>query len=224
MELILYSQPVDNAIPTLRHDNGVIAVGEEGYDQAGNKCLVVHLPPDFTIGHGVTVEWAHPEYVIEPQHCKIIQETGGKCWLLHDIWRLSQMVVVPPTEPEPIPVPGETPEEIIQYVYESTLPNLGTHEGCGEFTENVQTALSNSLSPLYGHISKTPGQNQYNGHAVDAIMLLMDFDGVVAGVYDIISNSVSDEARPAFNHVGPPDSNLWYNPAFETFVLRARKK
>jgi len=222
MQAILYSQPINDAIPTITHDNGVVLTGYFSHDQHGNACLKVDIPPSIPAGNGCTVEWSHPDYEIEPQHCLLVRETGDKWWLLHDVWRLCKKVDEP--EPGPIPVPGETPEEIIQYVYESTLPNLSTHDGCGQFTENVQTALSNSLSPLYGHISKTPGQNQYNGHAVDAIMLLMDFDGVVAGVYDIISNSVSDEARPAFNHVGPPDSNLWYNPAFETFVLRARKK
>jgi hypothetical protein len=222
MKCILYSQPVDNAIPTVTHDNGVVTRGGEGYDGAGNPCLIIDFPSNIPLNNGCAITWEHPDYVIEPQHCLLIQHTDGKLWLLHDVWKLTPRVTEP--EPGPSPVPGESPEEIIQYVYESTHPNLSTHDGCGRFTEDVQTQLSNSLSPLYGHITKTPGQNQYNGHAVDAVMLLMDFGGVTAGVYDIIKDSVSPNAQPAFNWVGPPDSNLWFNPAFESFILRARKK
>jgi len=224
IKAILYSQPVDDAIPTIIHDNGTELVGYPGTDVDGDPCLIVEITPDATIGHGVTICWEHPNYYIEPQHCKLVQETGGACWLLHDVWRLVPKVVEPEPPTEPIPIPGTTPEEVIQYIFNSTHPDLSDHDGCGEFTADCQKALSDTLSALYGHIAKEPGQNQYDGHAVDAIMLLMPFGGVDAGIYDIIKNSVSPEAEPAFNWVEPANPSLWYNPAFESVKLVARKK
>jgi hypothetical protein len=223
MFAILYSQPVPDAIPTITHDSGAVLEGFKSFDIANNPCLKVEIPEGLSNGHGCTIEWYHPDFVIEPQHCLLITHDGKSWWLMHDVWKLAPRVNTP-EPPDPIIVPGDNPLDIITYVYESSLPNLSTHNGCGKFCEDVQTALSNSLSALYGHILKDPAQNQYNGHAVDAVMLLMPFDGVEAGVYDIIQNSVSAEATPAFNYVEPPIPHLWYNPAFESIKLVARRK
>lgn len=223
MRLILYSQPVPDAIPTIIHDNGTVMEGYTGVDEHGSPCLFVDIPKDMPSGNGCTVQWSHPDFVIEDQHCMLIWGQGEKWWLLHDVWRLSTNDAPTPPDPMP-PVPGETPEEIIQYVYESTKPDLSTHNGCGRFTEDVQKTLSAGLSVLYGHIRKEPAQNQYNGHAVDAVMLLMSFNGIEAGIYDIIQNSVSTDATPAFNYVEPANPELWYNPALESFDLVTRRR
>ena len=59
----------------------------------------------------------------------------------------------------------------------------------------------------WGHILKTPGQNQYNGHAVDALMCLAGPDN---GIWDIVHDSVSPNASPQYIYKGPADPNLWY--------------
>jgi hypothetical protein len=105
-----------------------------------------------------------------------------------------------------------SPEEIINDVFNRTHPDLASHEGCGRFTEDVCEALHIEHSQKWGHVAKNPGQNQYNGHAVDAVILLGDAKQTTGGTYDIIQNSVSVSATPAFNYVGPADPNLWYYP------------
>ena len=78
-----------------------------------------------------------------------------------------------PTEPEPPDIEATEPEEIIHEVHANTDHDLSTHDGCGAFTEDCCVALHENDSDLWGHIRKPdPGQNQYNGHAVDALMLL----------------------------------------------------
>jgi hypothetical protein len=73
--------------------------------------------------------------------------------------------------------------------------------------------LHTESSGYWGHIAKQPGQNQYNGHAVDAVMLPLNIPGTAAGIYDIIFSSVSAEAKPVFNMAGPPEYEKWYYPA-----------
>lgn len=57
--------------------------------------------------------------------------------------------------------------------------------GRGGFTEAAVTAM-HAINPLWGHIQKNPGQNRYNGHAVDACMWKRP-DGTMGEIYDIIS-------------------------------------
>ena len=58
--------------------------------------------------------------------------------------------------------------------------------------------------------AKSPGQNQYNNHAVDALYALYGND---AGVWDIITSSVSSSAKPAFNDAGEGNPEEWRPPA-----------
>ena len=121
-----------------------------------------------------------------------------------------------PADAEPVPLPpGSSPLDIINAVYAQTQPQLWTHEGCGKFTEDCCAALHSQHSAYWGHIRKNPGQNQFNGHAVDAVQLALNVPGCNAGVYDIIYSSVSAEAKPAFNFAGPPEYDLWFYPAAE---------
>jgi hypothetical protein len=108
---------------------------------------------------------------------------------------------------------GSSPFDIIMHVYNTTHPQLWTVEGCGKFTEDCCTALHEQHSPYWGHVDKDPGQNQFNGHAVDAIMLVVNVPGTGAGIYDIIFSSASSEAKPVFNFAGPPDPDNWVYPA-----------
>jgi hypothetical protein len=86
-------------------------------------------------------------------------------------------------------------------------------EGCGAFTEAACAALNEQHSADWGHIKKDPAQNQYNGHAVDAIMLRATAGVTTPGIYDIIMSTESPDALPAWSYKGPPDLALWYYPA-----------
>lgn len=114
--------------------------------------------------------------------------------------------------PAPMP-PGSSPFDIIMNVFNTTQPQLWTVEGCGKFTEDCCDALHTTHSPYWGHVRKTPGQNQYAGHAVDAVMLVVNVPGTAAGIYDIIFSSASSEAKPVFNFAGPAEPELWMYPA-----------
>ncbi len=57
--------------------------------------------------------------------------------------------------------------------------------GRGAFTEAAVAAM-HAIDPLWGHIQKFPGQNQYNGHAVDACMYKRA-DLTAGEIFDIVS-------------------------------------
>lgn len=83
--------------------------------------------------------------------------------------------------------------------YDQTQPN-----GRGAFTE-AAVAACHAIDPRWGHIKKNPGQNQYNGHAVD-FMVWKNPDGVTAEGYDILSTTIHW-------NFGGRDANLlakWY--------------
>jgi len=134
-----------------------------------------------------------------------------------DDFHLKLSSVTPPVEPPVTPPNQQDPNanafQIIQYVYNSTTPNLATKQGCGLFVEDCCDELHAKMNLGWGHIRKDPAQNQFNGHAVDAIMLLVPSGATSAGVYDIIQNSEAPNAQPAFNLVGPSDPTKWYYPA-----------
>lgn len=66
------------------------------------------------------------------------------------------------------------------------LLQQNTIESCGKFTEYVVWDLAQKFpSEGWGHVGKTGGQTQYNGHAVDAIMSKLDLSKAI----DIISNA-----------------------------------
>jgi len=105
------------------------------------------------------------------------------------------------------------PAGIVNWTYKHGTFNLGTKEGCGKFTEACCTNLHTTHSALWGHIRKSGAQNQYNGHAVDAVQLSSAVGGTNAGIYDLIFSTESPQAKPTFNPVGDPRPDLWYYPA-----------
>lgn len=112
--------------------------------------------------------------------------------------------------PAPPPVTGNTPLEIITAVHATGAYNLGTKQGCGMFTEECCRQLATAFGPMWGHVAKAAGQNQYNAHAVDAVHSLAGNDH---GIWDIITSSVSSSAKPAFNRAGDSNPELWRPPA-----------
>jgi hypothetical protein len=203
--LYLYVTPL-NSIVQLTADNGVSMVGIPTTHQGRNDAQAIEVPFD-TSGIGSLLRITQDGY--SPFEGRAILTTDdGSAFIQIDDFHLTKLSVEP-TPPTPPEYSG-SPEEIINKVYHSTNADLSTHDGCGKFTEDCCTALHDSNSQWWGHIKKNPGQNQYNGHAVDAIMLA---SGSGAGIYDIIHDSVSPNATPAFNYKGLADLTLWYYPA-----------
>lgn len=207
-ELWLYTDPA-NAQVELTADNGVKAVGIPQFHANREDAQLLEIPFD-TGGIGCQLVIGANGFQTFVGRA-VLMSGEGIAYLSMDDFHLNPTPVAPP-----IPPPDSGGEytgsasEIVQQVYEKTNADLSTKEGCGKFTEDVCTALHDNDNPWWGHIKKTGAQNQYNGHAVDAIMLATG-DG--AGGYDIIQNSVSPEAAPVLNWIGPPDLNLWYYPA-----------
>lgn len=107
--------------------------------------------------------------------------------------------------------PGETPgggdlsetapnmTYILNQVYAQNAPNgqpwdLREHNsqaanGRGMFTEVAVRAM-HDVDARFGHVRKDPGQNQYNGHSVDAVNFKND-DGVTAEIIDIVAGTES---------------------------------
>lgn len=117
-----------------------------------------------------------------------------------------------PDEPEYPQPPMTDPSEVVKWVYSSGAYgefDLNTKQGCGEYTEACVTCLNTWVSGSFGHIKKTGGQNQWNGHAVDA---LMNLAGDGCGIWDIIHDSEAPGAVPSYNYKGTPEPELWYFP------------
>ncbi len=184
----------------------------------GRIGIAYDIPDNTPLGQGFEFTLFHP-----PPRVNITQkgilwlrvpgfqypwDTGQEAALAMDDFRL------PIVETHPIPPPSDrSPEEIIHDVYATGLYNLTTHDGCGVFTEACCSALHDNHSPMWGHIKKIGAQEQYNGHAIDAVQLLNSMPDCERGVYDIIIQSQAPDARPSFNLVGPPNQLLWYYPA-----------
>jgi hypothetical protein len=209
----VYPTPLDAQVTLTPDGSGVPAVGERGVDHIGNPCQHVRLPRETPTGHGAWLEVAAPGYTPLHLHGRL-DVSAGQAWMGFDIFVLT-------AEPEPAPTPPpstRTPEEIM-----AGIPaNLTTVDGCGQYTEDAGKALHDEHGPAWGHIRKTPAQHQWNGHAVDALMLLYPCKGVQPGVYDIVQNSSSPEASKSFNWVGPPDPALWYYPPMDPVAQALR--
>ena len=208
-ELIVFTDP-QNAIVQLLHDSGFNAIAVPVTHSSGRP------------GQGISI----PDYVPNSNGCQLVISADGKvtlkqrailmynqeyAYLLADDFYLMDAAVVPePPDPTVPPPDPENPQGIINWVYSSGKFDLSTHDGCGQFTEACATELHEWNNTMWGHIRKTPPQNMYNGHAVDAIQCLA---GPFYGIWDIIHDSISPNATPAFNNKGPADPTLWYYPA-----------
>jgi hypothetical protein len=131
-------------------------------------------------------------------------------YLRSDHFYLPQGIAPAPPQPAPGPPHPEDAEGIVDWVYANQEHDLSTHEGCGQFIEACCTALHDYNSEAWMHDKRTPPQNNYNGHAVDAVQCIA---GQYYGMYDLIHDSVSDNAAPCFNRVGDPNPANAYYPA-----------
>jgi len=205
---VLYPNPLDAHV-TLKPDSGGAVAGIPYTDASGRPGQLCTLADSTPSGHGAELTLEAPGYLLQRvRGFLLVYPDTGTARLQVDDFTLTPEPVAPAPGPTPPPT-SHDPATIIHDVYATGQYNLGTHEGCGTFTEACLAALMSNHSKAWGHILKTPGQNQYQGHAVDALMLLA---GSGNGIYDIITSSVSPEAKPAYNYVSPPDPDLWYQP------------
>jgi len=203
---VLYPMPLDAHV-TLKPDSAGAIEGiaySDASGRAGQLCTVADSVPN---QQGAELNLEAPGYLPLRVRGFLVLQKDGAARLQVDDYTLSPVPVAP--EPTP-PTTGGDPASIINAVYATGQYNLATHEGCGQFTEGCLAALMAQASPMWGHILKTPGQNQYQGHAVDALMLLA---GPGNGIFDIIQSSVSPEAKPQYIRQGDPDPDLWYQPS-----------
>lgn len=207
MELYLYTTPLEADVE-LALDDGRVIPGVPCVANGRDDAHKLTLPADVT-SQGAVLRVTCSGY--GPFENRGILNPSRPCFELDDV-RLTPVDTSTP-EPEPGPDPNADPAAIIQAVYDLGDFNLATKAGCGLFTEACCTALHDQHSAMWGHIKKVEGQNQFNAHAVDAVMLMTQAGSTPPGGYDIIHNSVSVDASPAFNYAGVADGTLWYYPA-----------
>lgn len=79
------------------------------------------------------------------------------------------------------------------------LLRRNTREDAGEFTERAVLALA-AVDPGWGHIRKSPGQTQHNGHAEDAVLYRPTMEAVdilsMAGARSLAADH-ADFGKPA---------------------------
>src|SRR4030095_9641737 len=200
--LYLYVTPA-NSLIQLTADNGVSVLGIPTTHEGRQDAQALEIPFD-TSGMGSLLRITHEGYASFEGRA-ILSTDDGMAFIQIDDFHLVQLATSPIS-----PIYSGSPKEIIKQVFNNTNPDLSSHDGCGKFTEDCCTALHDNNNQMWGHIRKNPGQNQYNGHAVDAVQCLV---GNENGIWDIIHDSVSPNASPAFIYKGPADPTLWYYPA-----------
>lgn len=194
------------------------------YQSGYNGQLVLH-PFDSFEGYTFTLPGGaayRPDFWSDGVNWKVVwatveSEMPGQIGFTESLPPLRKLDQRPDPVPDPDPDPLPNPPEVevvpdysptVQTVYRVTQPDLSTKEGCGKFTEDVAVAIHNA-DPEFGHLKKRPGQNQYNGHAVDAILYKKTGQAI-----DIIASSESADARPGWMVDVPRYSEAdWIEPS-----------
>lgn len=97
--------------------------------------------------------------------------------------------------------------DVVQHVFDRGGFDLTTHDGGGLFTEACARAL-HAQDPAFGHLRKTPGHNQFNGHAVDSVLYKPTGQSI-----DLIADSETPKGRPAWQEDIPRYTDAaWYAP------------
>jgi hypothetical protein len=220
-KLLIFPDPLD-ARCELRHDDGsgLVVIAVPDTHSQGRRGQSFAIPTGLPQGHGARLFISSPGKVQLEQRgalwyddgiVQIPFPEGGAC-LFTDDFRLVSMPTVP-VIPDTHPDPNKDPFKIIVDTYNPTIHDLTTHDGCGKFTEDCCKALHEQHNITWGHVRKSGAQEQYNGHAIDAIQILMAVTNTPAGTYDIVQSSQSPSAKPSFNRVDDAHQSLWYYPA-----------
>ena len=222
-EMWIYTTPPEATV-TLSPDNlGMLTAVRQTAPNGRTDAHLIQLPSTYTQGAGGEMNVTCDGYVgVKHRGFVIPNPTGEARFQLDDI-HLSPTPVAPPTpqppDPGPTPQPPSDPLDVINAVHATGAYNLATKSGCGEFTEACAWELARTFGASWGHIMKDPGQNQYAGHAVDAIQSIY---GEYTGKWDIIVSSVSSSAHPAFNDAGEADPEK-FQPAYPPDQQKKKK-
>jgi len=222
-KLIIFPNPLDS-ICTFKHDtSGVTLLGKGDVHPSGRLGQSFEFPIGIPNQNGGRLVISKKGKVDLVQRGILYLNDGilQYPWLPEqtaafsaDDFTLQDVVIIKvPAPTSPPPVILDNPFEIIKDVYKFGNFNLSTHDGCGQFTEACCKSLHELHSNQWGHIKKVGAQEQYNHHAIDAIMLLTDVTDTKSGIYDIIKNSQVPSAEPSFNRVDNTHPELWYYPA-----------
>lgn len=209
-ELCIYARPPHTQITVLL-DNGVNLLLPATIANGRDDAHVVVLPAGTTAQGAVVRATLDGIIVRELRGIVCPADLGPADFRFDDFGD-----VTPPATPEPDPPlppnPYADPEAILHRVYAEQYYDLSTKEGCGTFTEAVVEALHAEQSDHWGHIRKTAAQNQWNGHAVDAVLLLVAVGETAQGCYDIIWSTESPDAVPLWTYKGPDPNaaTIWY--------------
>jgi hypothetical protein len=208
-DLFIFSTPAEAAV-TLTLDSGAVINGAAA-TQSGRAVHRLTIPAG-TPGQGSTLRVSRDGFSpFEGRGILVSPDAGDAQFILDDIRLVKLPAPTPTPTPPPPPRPlteSNDPETIINAIFASRAHNLATKEGCGRFTEACCAAL-HAVNPKWGHIKKTGAQNQFNGHAVDAIQLL---EGAGNGIFDIIFDSESPNAKSQFIRKGDPAPALFLRP------------
>lgn len=218
MKLMIYTDPHD-AITQLQHDAGFVVDGKpDSYNNREGQSF--ELPESMPSGWGARLVISKNGFVSVMQR-GIVYAFDDRAVFLADDFTLTKypdpIIIEKPVEVPSVPSYPTDPFGIIKLVYKLGQFDLSKKEDCGKFTEAVCAELHKNHSNYWGHIRKFGAQNQFNGHAVDAIFLLKSVGSepniTKSGVYDLVLDSESLNAKPQFIYKGDTDPSLWYYPA-----------
>lgn len=214
-KLIIYPDPLDS-VCKIESDSGWSGTLSPYTHTDGRKGQAVGIPDAIQSGWGSRLTVSHGNKVTFSNRGFLVDLSDSWKFLLDDITLLDVPKPCPDCPPVDPPHDGMPldPKGIIDWTYKNGKFDLSTKDGCGKFTEACCTNLHDGHSVTWGHVKKSGAQNQFNGHAVDAVMLLVpNQDETRAGIYDLIFSSESTNAKPTFNYAGSVEQNLWYYPA-----------
>lgn len=208
-ELYIYTTPSGSTV-VLRLDSGEVISGVPCSANNRHDAHRCTLPANLS-AQGAVLEVSCDGYVTFANRGVILPAEDEPALFMLDDVHLTDAPTAPAPGPEP--PPESDPLTLIQAVYATGEHDLSTKEGCGRFTEACCTSLHDHNSEAWMHDKRTPPQNNYNGHAVDAIQCIA---GQYYGMWDIIHSSVSPDASPCFNLAGPPNPGNAFYPAAPT--------
>jgi hypothetical protein len=210
-DLVIYAKPAATVV-TLQLDDGRTLNAETMTANGRDDAHRLVLPAGCPVQGGVLAAAADGYQRLAVRGIVMPTASGPASFVFDDFGALAP-AAAPAPDPKPPVNPDLDPAALCEAVYAQGDYDLATKEGCGRYTEACCTALHDQQSAWWGHIRKDAAQNQFNGHAVDALMLMTQAGGTAPGIYDIIWSTESLEAAPAWSYKGPPDAGLWYYPA-----------
>jgi hypothetical protein len=200
-------KPEPEPMSTHRYDGG--GNDTNTCDQCGqSRFAVVHRVPEGLVPH------RYDGGEQDTGLCDLCQQ--GRVSDLHD--------PIGPVVPEDRPSPGTTPDHArVIVALAAEFPHLlasgrNTRAHVGEFTERAALRL-HAIDPDWGLLSKSPGENQWNGHGVDSLIYK-----ATQQVVDILSSAGAaddhertpeqrnEAARPTWIHQPKRPNNNWMAP------------